>query len=104
MAKLNKLNSKRLVSLLIFGFFVFCLVGGVVIAEGYLVGVSNFNEATVAVPAPFIAGMYVTGFFGLMFMIKNRHGGLYGWFGLFMVVFSYVGVELFSWLVRGGEL
>lgn len=101
MQRLQTLNLKRLLKFFVFGFFLFSLVGGWSIVGGYVNGGSFLDEARVAVPVPFVLGFYFFGFFGLVLAVRNQQGGLMGWCGLFMIVISYVGIEVFYSLIGG---
>ncbi len=98
--RLLKVRKRSLVTVGLFSLIFFCLVGAPLIINGYL-GYSKADEARVAVPAPFFAGFLFMGFLGLVGAVKSYRNPAKVSLGLFMVVFAYVGIELFFGLVGG---
>ncbi len=61
------------------------------------------SEVRVALPAPFFAGLLVIGLIGSVGAVKFCRDRMKVFLGLFMLLFCYIGIELFFWLV-GGEV
>lgn len=74
-------------------FMVVLLSGGVGAFTVYVGGADSQGEAVFAVTAPFFGGFVLIGFFGLLYLFRNRQSGecLYGFL---IVLFCYGGIEV----------
>jgi hypothetical protein len=75
------------------GFSIFCFSGGCGLVDGLLNGFSGVRQAAIGATAVFFGGFLMTGFFGLMFALKNRDNAVKCLLGLGVVLFSYFSIE-----------
>lgn len=94
MARLSWLRSKNLLAAVVIGFCFFCFAGGFNVLDGLTSGFSTVMDARFGVTAVFFAGFLFTGLFGLGYAIKKRFVPKSCFYGLVMVCFSYVGIEV----------
>lgn len=90
---LLKFNGKRLLIVTVIFFVIFLLSGGLAACRDYMFGADSASEVAFAVTAPFFGGFILIGFFGLLYIFRNRQSGecLYGFL---IVLFCYGGIEV----------
>lgn len=93
-AKLSRLRSKSLFAAVVIGFCLFLFAGGFNVLDGLTSGFSTVRDARFGVTAVFFAGFLFTGLFGLGYALKKRLVPKSCFYGLVMVCFSYVGIEV----------
>ena len=74
-------------------FTVFLLAGGLGVFQTYVYGASSIMEYRYAVIAPFFGGFVLIGFFGLLYVYRNR-GSAECLYGFLIVGFCYGGIEV----------
>lgn len=94
MATKLRSNVKTVFAVVLVGFCFFCFAGGFNVLDGLASGFSSVMDARFGVTAVFFAGFLFTGLFGLGYAIKQRFVAKSCFYGLLMVCFSYVGIEV----------
>lgn len=90
---LSKIPGGPLLLMVTLGFSVFCFSGGAGVVDGLLNGFSGARSAAIGATAVFFGGFLVTGFFGLMFALRNRDNAVKCLLGFGVVLFSYFSIE-----------
>ena len=99
--QLLKIKRRTVVTAACFFFLFFCFAGGLNLLDGLFNSFSTNRDARYGVTAAFYTGFLFTGFFGLMFALKNRTLPMRCLLGFAIVGFSYIGCEVLLNAVRG---
>jgi hypothetical protein len=99
--RIVKFNKKTVALIGLLMFALFCFAGGLNLLDGLTEGFSSSTDARFGVTATFYGGFLFTGFFGLMYALKNKLVASKCLLGLVVVVFSYVGFEVLFNVVVG---
>jgi hypothetical protein len=86
-------GSKKLIIIGTILFCVFLVAGGLSLVTGLTSGFYSYADARFGLSAPFFALFVLVGFFGLLMAYKQR-GTQQGLFGLLIVLFCYVCIEV----------
>lgn len=101
MERLLKVKAKTVFAILFFGFVFFCLAGGPQMVYGLSNGFHTAREARFGVTTPFYAGFLFTGFFGVIYALKNFRVWSRCLLGFGVLGFSFLCIEVLYVAVGG---
>jgi hypothetical protein len=93
-SRLLKLKAKTVVTVLVLGFTVFLLSGGLQACYGFMFGFRTVGEARQGLTSTFFGGFLFTGVLGLMFAYQNFRVKSKCLLGFLMLGFSVVAIEV----------